>query len=108
MEELVQLITKTYGLVGLLILAPMAALTILYKDHRKMLKDREKQDKEWEERIGKVQEQRVQDAQAITAKLVEIVSEQSGLNRETNMALERISEMLDKVGDTLQRLLERK
>jgi hypothetical protein len=105
MDELIQLIARTYGIVGLLILAPIIAVIFLYKDNRRIHHDHEALMVDWELRVAKVQEQRVQDAQAITNKLVEIVSEQSALSRETNIALERISGIMDQVANTLQQIL---
>jgi hypothetical protein len=105
MQELIELIQKTYGLVGLLIFLPAVFAVWVFKAYQKQVKDRQTDNKEWEDKLEKVQEQRVQDAQAITTKLVEIVSEQSGLNRETNMALERITEVMNTVTATMNQLL---
>jgi hypothetical protein len=105
MEELIQLISKTYGIVGLLILAPVVALGFLYKDHRKLIHSNAKQVEDWETRIAQVQEQRVKDAQEVTKKLMEIVGEQSSLSKETNLALDRIGEVLDNVSKMMQQML---
>jgi hypothetical protein len=101
MEEIIQLITKTYGLVGFLILAPFAGMMVVWNENKRLtlaLHDSERRgsDKQSEmnDKIVKAQEQRVADAQQISSKLVEIVSEQSALNRETNIALDRIGDML--------------
>lgn len=112
MDELIQLITKTYGLVGLLILAPMGGLVIVYRDYRRAQAERDRAEREWAERLRKCEQecgerlsvvndkvigaqlQRVADAQAVTSKLVELVSDQSALNRETNLALESIGNTL--------------
>jgi NACalpha-BTF3-like transcription factor len=105
MEELIQLIAKTYGIVGMLLIAPLGAAIVLYLDHRKAQAIHKKEIDEWEAKLAKAQEQRVQDAQAITTKLVEIVSEQTGLSKETNMALERINEVMTTLTQTLQQVL---
>jgi hypothetical protein len=108
MEELVKFITETYGLGGVLLIAPYVALGILYKDYRKNIRDHEKTkdelgaklsacEKDCSEKMGKIYEQRVADAQAISEKLVEMAAEQSALNRETNIALLRIGDTLNSV-----------
>lgn len=110
MEELFQLILKSYGIAGILILAPLAAAVYFWKDNRSLNKDlvacAKEHAKEMKEaqasfmkllteandKVVAAQTQRVQDAQNISTKLMEIVSEQSSLNKETSIALDRLSE----------------
>lgn len=108
MDEIIQLIIKTYGIVGIILLIPLFGIGWVYKDNRKMSKEHDKDIKiltqTWEDRLERLHNQRVMDAQAITAKLVEIVSEQSGLNKETNLALSRISETMTHLDNSLLQL----
>ncbi len=83
MDDLLALIVKTYGLAGLIMLSPFVAVFFLAKHIINQTKE-----------IARINEQRVADAKAISDKLMTIVSEQSGLNKETNMALERVGDMM--------------
>ena len=83
MEDLLQLIVKTYGLAGLIMLSPFIAVVFLWRHNISQAKE-----------IARINEQRVQDSKAISDKLMVIVGEQSGLNKETNMALERVGDMM--------------
>lgn len=101
MDELVTLIAKTYGLVGLLIIFPFVACYLLWRENKRITHIVEKNSdetakrvQECNDKIVEAQKQRVVDAQAITNKLVEIVSEQSALNKETSLSLDRITEIL--------------
>jgi hypothetical protein len=100
-EELFTLVAKTYGLVGLLILFPFVACYFIWRENKRLTgviernaQETAKRVQECNDKIIEAQKQRVADAQAITSKLVEMVSEQSALNKETNLALDRISEIL--------------
>ena len=102
MDELVQLLVKTYGLLGILLLAPFIATVYVWNENKRLHGHHEATETTnnntvtlMNDKIVKAQEQRVADAQAITNKLVEIVSEQSALNKETNLVLERIKDKLD-------------
>ena len=101
MEELLALITKTYGLVGLLMLFPFAACYFLWKENKRLTtviqtnaEEGAKHLQESNDRVVEATKQRVVDAQAVTSKLVELVSEQSASSKETNLALDHISEIL--------------
>lgn len=94
MEEVVTLIFKTYGIVGILILAPVIACIYLWKENKAITRESAHHLQAVNDRIVTAQQQRVIDAQAITNKLVEIVSEQSSTNMETNLALDRLETKL--------------
>lgn len=101
MDELFQLIVKSYGVVGVIILSPMISTIYLWKEnqklHEKMLNLTGEHAKGIEgvgERITEVQDKRIADAQGIMTKLMDLVSAQSGLNKETNLALDRIGDMI--------------
>lgn len=92
MEELIQLVVKTYGLVGLFLLAPMVAIVYLWRRNVKLEAD-----------MGRIQELRVEDAKSVSSKMMEIVVEQAGLNKETNIALDQVRELLGKITTTTRR-----
>lgn len=97
MNELVDAIFKSYGLVGLILFLPLIALVVMWRAQLKQLSDHRKELETKDSIILDVQKQRVADAQAVTEKMVELVSEQSTLNKETNMVLTQMN-------NTLQRL----
>lgn len=93
MEELLLLIQKTYGLVGIFVVAPLIALIVVWKQNSKLQNEVVKaKDKEVE-----AQKQRVKDAQDINIELIKLVREQTSLNTETNLALERIGDALNEL-----------
>lgn len=114
MQELFDLISKTYGIAGLIILSPFVGIFFLWRANQSLhlqlaalsvahAKTLETSTKEFldkillaNDKIVAAQVQRVQDAQGISTMLVTIVSEQSSLNKETNMALDKITEFLPK------------
>jgi NACalpha-BTF3-like transcription factor len=93
-EEVLLLVYKTYGLVGLIIFAPFIACIYLWRENKAIHKETSKQVQVANDRVSAALQQRVVDAQAITNKLVEIVSEQASVNKETNLALERLETKL--------------
>lgn len=94
MEEVLTLIYKTYGLVGLAIIAPFVACVYLWRENKAIHKETAKQLQATNDRIASALQQRVVDAQSITNKLIEIISEQSAVNKETNLALDRLETKL--------------
>lgn len=89
MDELVQLVFKTYGLIGLFLIAPVVGISYLWRRNNKLDAD-----------MSRIQESRVKDAKDVSDKLMEIVIEQASLNKETNMALDQVRELLSKVTTT--------
>lgn len=97
MDEIIALIVKTHGLVGVVFIAPYAAAVYLWANTLRLNKDLVLTAKELagsKNEVIEAQKQRVQDAQMISEKLMVLVSEQSGLNKETNIALDQVREML--------------
>lgn len=123
MTELLELITKTYGLVGLLIVAPVASTVYLWRHIVKVQADLVSRDAAFlsqlvtaheksvselkllhQSRIDdvarvsglvmEVQEKRVSDAQIVVAKLITTISDQTAMNSETNLALERMGDFI--------------
>lgn len=93
MEEIFLLIQKTYGVAGLILLSPFAGLVIVFRHNIRL------QTAVVEATRGEVdaQKQRVKDAQDVNVKLIEVIKEQSSLNTETNLALERIGDALNEI-----------
>ena len=85
MSEILELILKTYGIAGALLLMPFIAVVYLFKENKSLHAD-----------VMSVQKQRVEDAQAISNKMMEIVSVQSALSKETNIALGRVAETMSR------------
>lgn len=107
MDELVQLIAKTYGLAGLIMLSPFIMLGYVWKNNLKLHNDLAKVNTEMkavqEQRnadVTKVQEARVNDAKQISEKVIEMVEEQAGLNKETNIALDQVRDLLMRITTT--------
>jgi hypothetical protein len=101
MEELVQLVLKTYGIAGLVMLSPFAGVVYLWRHNVQLQKELISTSRSYAEKIQvasektvDAQKQRVADAQAIMDRLVTMVGEQSSLNKETNLALERLTDLL--------------
>ena len=104
MEELILLVQKTYGLAGVLLLSPLLATIALWRANASLHKDLIKTQEQARAEVVKAtetateaQKQRVKDAQDINLKLIEVVKEQTALNTETNLALERIGDVLNEL-----------
>jgi len=100
MEDIFQLILRTYGIAGLLILLPVLASVVLWKANREM------QDKllaqttvALDAQKSRVEDQsrRVEDTERMMQKLLDVIREQTALNAETNAALERLASSVDKL-----------
>jgi single-stranded DNA-specific DHH superfamily exonuclease len=87
MEDLAQLIIKTYGIAGLIMLSPFVAVVFLWRHCVSQAKEQAAE-------ISRINEQRVAEVKATTEKLIALISEQSALNKETNMALDRVGDAL--------------
>lgn len=83
MEEIVQLVTKTYGVAGLIMLSPLVAVVFLWRQNLAQTIE-----------LARVNEQRIADAKAVSEKLLLMVKEQSTLNQQTNSALERVGDVI--------------
>jgi hypothetical protein len=95
MNEVIELIAKTYGIVGVLILLPVVSTVWLALESRRIQKDKSAIEKALTEKLESVHNQRVEDAKAISGKLMEMASETSSLSKETNIVLHRISEQIE-------------
>jgi len=93
MDELVQLIVKTYGIAGLIMLSPFLMLMYVWRHNQRLAAE-----------VSRVQESRVNDAKAISEKMLTMVEEQAGLNKETNIALDQVRDLLSKITTTTKRI----
>jgi hypothetical protein len=101
MEEFTHLVLKTYGIVGLIILAPYIAVVFLWKENVRLNNlSREREEKfvtqldEMGKRVTSAQEKRVEDSQGITSKVIEMVTEHVAQAKETTTALDRVGDMV--------------
>lgn len=108
-DDVIALITKTYGLVGLLILAPIFACYLLWRQNQ-TLHDEAKKDAdntakaiaEASNRVVATTEQRVKDTKELADKLIAMSSEHAALVRENNLALDEVSKLLRDLSTRLQ------
>lgn len=99
MEEIIQLIIKTYGLIGIFLLLPLVFCYLLWRENKTLTKQLQtnhdsaaKKIQECNDRIVEAHKARVIDGQAINNRLIEMVSEQAALNKETIMAMDKLGE----------------
>lgn len=100
MEELFNLVLKSYGIVGILILLPAAAAFVLWKQNERLHAEVVAQTTlalEAQKDRTKDQQARVADTERMMEKVVEIVREQTALNTEINGVLSRLGESVDKL-----------
>jgi hypothetical protein len=93
-EELTHLIIKSYGLAGAILLLPMLALYIVWKRAETATELLRAQLQAANDRVNEVHSKRVEDAKAIAEKLMTMVQENASLSKETNLALDRVGDML--------------
>jgi hypothetical protein len=101
MDDLIQLIVKSYGIVGLLILSPMITTVYLWretvrlnKEHNELQAAHMKFIDDLGQRVVAAQEKRVLDSQGVTNKLVEMIANHTTAQKETNIALDRVGDMV--------------
>lgn len=101
MQEIIELIAKTYGLVGVFLVLPLIACWALWRDNKELRAEAKKSNEEAAKHIQEcnnvvveAQKQRVVDAQAISAKLIEMVAEQASLTKENILSMNRVSDKL--------------
>lgn len=101
MDDFIQLITKTYGLAGVLMFAPIIAVIYLWK-HSQTLQDKLQLAND---KVNEVHQKRVEDSKQVADKLMEMVQEHAELSKETNIALERINDTFTvlQMGGSLKR-----
>lgn len=86
MDEIIQLVIKSYGLLGLLLIAPWIVVIFLWKDNKFIRQE-----------LVDTQQKRVQDAKELSRELLTTASADSALKKETNILLERMGDTLDRL-----------
>lgn len=100
MDEVIQLIAKTYGIVGVLILSPLVALGYVWRHNVKQAEENSAMQKELGAALAKVQESRVADAKAISDKLLSVLEEQARLNQDFTNSMDQVLEFLTKLASS--------
>lgn len=93
MEEIIILVQKSYGLLGVFVVLPLVALVVVWRQNVRL----QNSVVSAHEAVTDAQKARVKDTQDVNIKLIEVLQEQTGLNTETNLALERIGEAMNEV-----------
>jgi hypothetical protein len=99
-EDLLALIMKTYGIAGLLIVAPIIAVVFLWKNNNALQSQVVAQAAlvaAAEKARGDDQSKRVADTERMAEKLLLVVKEQTALGSESNSLLERLVSSVDKL-----------
>jgi len=94
MEELIQLITKTYGIVGLIMMSPFIGLVYVWRHSHKVQEDADKKNTELQLKINEVNEKRVSDFKEVSERLIKVISSSTSTSNETNLLLERLGDYL--------------
>lgn len=90
MDEIVKLIAKSYGIIGLVLLSPFAAVFFLWQHVQKLQGKHELA----LDKVNETHLKRVDDAKQVTDKLMVMVQEHAELAKETNVALDRVGDAL--------------
>ena len=100
MEELLQLVWKSYGLVGFLILLPVVACVFLWRQNLALQKNVMEQAGvalDVQKQRSSDHAKRLSDYERMMETLVKLVREQTALNAETNSVLGRVSETVERL-----------
>ena len=104
MTELLELITKTYGLIGVFLVLPLISSIVLWRDNKSLRDENKKGNEEAAKHIQECnnlvvdsQKQRVLDAQAISAKLLEMMAEQASIMKENILSMDRVNNTLTNI-----------
>lgn len=104
MDEIILLITKTYGLAAVIMLSPFIGLVVVWRHNVQLQKEKDAQNAKHEEAmkvlqdsLNKVQESRVADAKVMSDKMLTVVEIQSSANKEVSMTLDQVRELLMKM-----------
>lgn len=94
MDKLYQLIMDTYGIAGIITLSPLIGVVMLAREVRRLTDELVKTTTTWSEKVSAAQQARIDDSKAISDRLMQVVTEQAALNKETNIALDRIGDAM--------------
>ena len=93
MEDLLQLVLKSYGLVGVMLLLPVAACVVLWRQNLALHAEVVSQSNV----ALDAQKQRSLDQERMTEKLLDVIKEQTELNTEINGVLSRVGTTVEKL-----------
>jgi hypothetical protein len=93
LEDLLQLVLKSYGIVGVMLLLPVAACVVLWKQNLALHAEVVSQSNV----ALDAQKQRSADQERMTEKLLEVIKEQTELNTEINGVLSRVGITVEKL-----------
>lgn len=93
MEDLLQLVLKSYGIVGVMLLLPVAACVVLWRQNLALHAEVVSQSNV----ALDAQKQRSADQERMTEKLLEVIKEQTELNTEINGVLSRVGITVEKL-----------
>lgn len=94
MEELVQLIVKSYGVVGLIMLSPLVGIVYVWRHSHQIQSAADTERAKMQESLNQVNEKRVNDLKEISERLVKVISTNTSTTAETNILLERLGSYL--------------
>lgn len=101
MDELINAIVKSYGIIGLLMIAPVIAAVYLWKDNVRLNKALQELAQKYTDsidamgqRVVAAQEKRVEDSKGISTMLMGMVGEHAAQAREQTIALDRVGDMV--------------
>ncbi len=100
MEDLFQLVLKSYGIVGILLLLPVAACVVLWKQNLVLHAEVVAQSAialDAQRQRSTDQSARVKDNERMTERLMDIIKEQTELNTEINGVLSRVVETVERL-----------
>lgn len=97
MDHLLDLVVRTYGIVGIIILAPYFACGFMWREIRAQAVKIEDKNKELLDKLTDLQNKRLDDAKHLATKMADVSQAQSLSSSETNMTLQRISDIISEL-----------
>jgi hypothetical protein len=111
MDELIQAVLKSYGLVGVFMVSPVAATVYLWLENRRLNTKMQDMSEKFSnqidsmgQRVVAAQDKRIEDSARITTQLVQMVTESVGSAKDTAVALDRVGDMVSMVGGQINAL----
>jgi hypothetical protein len=90
MESILDLIVKSYGIVGVILISPILAMKYLW-NHNQSLQEKLQAAND---KVAATESKRTDDAKEIAKTLISMAAEHAGLAKETNLALDRLGDTL--------------
>jgi len=101
MDELLQAIVKSYGIIGLFMLSPIVATVYLWRENVRLNSEMKalsaaqvSQVDQLGQRVVAIQDKRVEDSKGISEKLMMMVSTHAESAKEQTIALDRVGDMV--------------